>query len=56
MEISAEMTRLMTNSANGSQREIKEERQKLGTVKSFLYGTLERLSQMMIQNQGSLKD
>ena len=35
MEISAEKTKLMTNSANGMQREIKG--QKLGTVTSFKY-------------------
>ena len=37
MEISAEKTKLMTNSANGSQREIKVKGQKLGTVTSFKY-------------------
>ena len=37
MEISAEKTNLMTNSANGIQREIKVKEQKLGTVKSFKY-------------------
>ena len=37
MEISAEKTKLMTNSANGIQREIKVKGQKLGTVKSFKY-------------------
>ena len=36
-EISAEKTKLMTNSANGIQREIKVKRQKLGTVTSFKY-------------------
>ena len=35
MEISAEKTKLMTNSASGSQREIKIKGQKLGTVASF---------------------
>ena len=35
MEISAEQTKLMTNSANGFQREIKVKRQKSGTVTSF---------------------
>ena len=35
MEISAETTKLMTNSANGIQREIKVKGQKLGTVTSF---------------------
>ena len=35
MEISAEKTKLMTNSANGIQREVKG--QKLGTITSFKY-------------------
>ena len=37
MEISLEKTKLMTNSANGIQREIKVKGQKLGTVTSFKY-------------------
>ena len=37
MEISAEKTKLMTNSANGIQKEIKVKGQKLGTVTSFKY-------------------
>ena len=37
MEISAENTKLMTNSATGIQREIKVKGQKLGTVTSFKY-------------------
>ena len=37
MEISAEKTKLVTNSANGIQREIKVKEQKLGTVTSFKY-------------------
>ena len=37
MEISAEKTKPMTNSANGIQREIKVKGQKLGTVTSFKY-------------------
>ena len=37
MEISAEKTKLMTNSTNGIQRKIKEKGQKLGTVTSFKY-------------------
>ena len=37
MEISAEKTKLMTNSANGIQREIEVKGQKLGTVTSFKY-------------------
>ncbi|MEW8548758.1 MAG: hypothetical protein AB2693_35095 [Candidatus Thiodiazotropha sp.] len=37
MEISAEKTKLMTNSANSIQREIKVTGQKLGTVTSFKY-------------------
>ena len=35
MEICAEKTKLMTNSANGIQREIEVKEQKLGTVTSF---------------------
>ena len=37
MEISAEKIKLMTNSANGIQREIKVKRQNLGTVINFKY-------------------
>ena len=37
MEISAEKTKLMTNSADGIQRDIKVKGQKLGTVTSFKY-------------------
>ena len=37
MEISAEKIKLMTNIANGIQREIKFKGQKLGTVTSFKY-------------------
>ena len=37
MELSAEKTTLMTNSANGIQGEIKVKGQKLGTVISFKY-------------------
>ena len=37
IEISAEKTKLMTNSANGIQREIKVKGQKLGTVTCFKY-------------------
>ena len=37
MEISAEKTKLMTNSANGIQREIKVKGQKLDIVTSFKY-------------------
>ena len=37
MEISAEKTKLMTNSANGIQREKIVKGQKLGTVTSFMY-------------------
>ena len=37
MEISAEKTELMKNSANGTQRDIKVKGQKLGTVTSFKY-------------------
>ena len=37
MEISAEKTKLMINNANGTKREIKVRRQKLGIVTSFKY-------------------
>ena len=37
MEISAEKTKLMTNSANGIHIEIKVKGQNLGTVTSFIY-------------------
>ena len=37
MEISAEKTKLMTNNANGVQREITVKGQKFGTVTSFEY-------------------
>ena len=37
IEISAEKTKLMTNSANGNPREIKIKRLKLGTITSFKY-------------------
>ena len=37
MKISTEKTKLMTNSANGIQREIKVKGQVLGTVTSFKY-------------------
>ena len=37
LEISAEKTKLITNSANGIQREIKVKLQKMGTVTSFKY-------------------
>ena len=37
MEISAEKTKLITNSANGIQREINVKGQKVGTVTSFKY-------------------
>ena len=37
MEISAEKTKLMTNSANGIQRDIKVKGQKLSTVTNFKY-------------------
>ena len=49
MELSAEKTKLMTNSANGFQREIKVKGQKLGTVTSFKY--LGAVFQMMAQEQ-----
>ena len=37
MEISVEKIKLMTNSANGIQRDIKAKRQKLGIVTSLKY-------------------
>ena len=37
MEINAEKTKLMTNNANGIQREIKVKGQHLGTVTGFKY-------------------
>ena len=37
MEVSAEKTKLLTNSANGIQREIKVKREKLGTITSVKY-------------------
>ena len=37
MEISVEKTKLMTNSANGIQKEIKVKGQRLGTITSFKY-------------------
>ena len=37
IEISAEKTKLMKNSANGTMREIKVKQQNLGTVTSFKY-------------------
>ena len=49
MEINAEKTKLMTNSANGIQREIKVKGQKLATVTSFKY--LGAVFQMMAPNQ-----
>ena len=49
MEISAEKTRLMTNSANGILRDIKVKWQNLGTIKAS--STLEQLFHMMAPNQ-----
>ena len=49
MEMSAEKTKLMTNSANGIQREIKVKGQKLGAV--HISSTLEQLFQMKAQNR-----
>ena len=49
MEISAKKTRVMTNSANGIQREIKVKMQKLGIVKSLMYHC--ELLQMMAPSQ-----
>ena len=50
IEIIEEKTKMMTNSANGIQREIKVKGQVLGTVVSFS-STLEQLFQMMAPNQ-----
>ena len=47
MEIGAERTKLMTNSANGIQSEIKVKEQKLGTVTSFKY------LEAVVSNDGS---
>ena len=44
MEISAEKTKVMTNSADGIQREFKVKEQKLGTVTSFKYFGLNFIS------------
>ena len=55
MEISAEKTKLMTNNANGIQREIKVKGQKLGTVKSFKYLGVVVLNKGS-KTGGSLKD
>ena len=49
MKTSADMTKLMTNSANGIQREITVKREKHGTETSFNY--LEQLFQMKAQNR-----
>ena len=49
MDISAEKTKLMRNSANDIQREIKVKAQKLGTVTSFKY--LGAVVEMMAANQ-----
>ena len=54
MEISAEKTKLMTNSANGIQREIKVKGQKLGTVTSFKY--LGAIVSGELKTGGSLND
>ena len=54
MEISAEKTKLMTNSARGIKREIKVKGQKLGTVTSL--STSEQLYQQWLQTRDSLKD
>ena len=47
MEISAEKTKLMTNSDNGILREIMVKGQKLGTVTSFKY------LEAVVSNDGS---
>ena len=50
MEISAEKTKLMTNSANGIQREIKVKRTEVGHCNK-LQVPLEQLFQMRAPNQ-----
>ena len=50
-KISAEKTKLMINSANDIQREIKVKGQMFGTMTSFKYSTLEQLFQMIAANQ-----
>ena len=55
MGIIEEKTKLMTNSANGIQRDIKVKGQKLGTVTSLKYlGAV--VSDDGSQTRGSLKD
>ena len=49
MELIAEKTKLITNSANGIQREINVKGQKLGTVTTS--NSSQQLFQMMAQNQ-----
>ena len=49
MEISAEKTKLMTNSANGIQREIKVKGRSWAMLQAS--STLEQLFQMMAPNQ-----
>ena len=51
MEISADKAKLMTNSGNDIQREIKVKGQKLSIVTSFRYLTLEQFFQMMVPNK-----
>ena len=55
MEISAEKTKMMTNSANGIQREIKVKGQKLGTVTGFQV-PWSSCFRLWLQTRGSLKD
>ena len=50
MEISAEKTKLTTNSANGIQREISVKGQKLGTVTSFNY------LEAIVSDEGSIPE
>ena len=50
MEVSAEEIKLMTNSSNAIQTEIKVKEQKLGTITSFILSTSEQLFQLMAQN------
>ena len=64
MEISAEKTKLMANSSNGIQREIKVKGQKLGTVRSLKYlgpvvsddGSKQRFSQGLHKPQQLLQN
>ena len=54
MDVSAEKIKLMTNKANGVQKEINIRGQKLGTVQSSR--TLQPISKMGLKSGGSLND